>query len=174
MPLKTDPNDWERLFAPNAPRRGGPLQVLGYTLIALILLATIGIGTGFALMRRDEQAATAIANATMAAATLQPQQTAEAQAATATADAKKNTVIGLGSVLQGGNVRTEPRVAPETLKGLTWPGDEIAVLEQRDVDGLRWYRVRITRVAANRGGEGMPVNSEGWVAASLVSEISPP
>lgn len=185
MSPKIEQDDWERLFAPNAPRRGGPLRVLAYTLLALTLLAVIGFGSVFALSRRDEQLATANANATVYAATMQPQQTATAQAIaqattlryearTATAYAKNNTVIGLGSVVIGGNLRSEPRVAPETTLGILWPGDKIVVFEERTTNGQSWYRIRITRIAPNRAGAGLPVESEGWVSASLLSTITAP
>lgn len=185
MSPKIEQNDWDRLFAPNAPRRGGPLRVLAYTLIAITLLFLIGFGTVFGLNRRDTQIATANANATVYAATIQPQQTATAQAIaqataaryearTATAYAKNGTVIGLARVNQGGNLRSEPRVAPETGVGLIWPGDEIVAYEERTIAGQIWYRIRISRIAANRSGEGVPVDSEGWVSASLLSPITAP
>ncbi len=71
-------------------------------------------------------------------------------------------------------MRTEPRVDPATVKGLIWPGDELAVFEERNVDTQKWYRVRITRAAANRAGAGLPVESEGWVSAGLVSPLTAP
>ena len=185
MSPKIDQNDWDRLFAPNAPRRGGPLRVLAYTLLGLTLLAIIGFGSVFALNRREAQIATANANATVYAATIQPQQTATSQAIaqatalryearTATAYAKNNTVIGLGSVVIGGNLRSEPRFVPETILGLVWPGDDIVVFEEQTTDGQTWYRIRITRISPNRPGLGLPVDSEGWVSASLLSTITAP
>ena len=44
MPSKIRPDDWDRLFAPNAPRRGGPLRALLTILITVIVIALLGAG----------------------------------------------------------------------------------------------------------------------------------
>jgi hypothetical protein len=187
MAAKIHPSDWDVLFAPNAPRRGGPLRVLANVLIIGVILTVALLGTLFAISQRNAQVAAAIVNATRFAATNQPLQTATAEAAvgatatriaarTATAVAQPTSpaVLGIGAVNSGGNLRSEPRVAPETVTGLVWPGDQVVFLEQRDVGGLLWYRIRITGVAPNRAGDGVPVNTEGWAAASLLSPIAQP
>jgi hypothetical protein len=82
-------------------------------------------------------------------------------------------MLGIGAVNSGGNLRSEPRVADDTVVGLIWPGDQITFLEQLDVDGQVWYRIQVTREAPNRGGAGVAVGTEGWASASLLSPVAP-
>lgn len=182
MPPKIRQDDWDRLFAPNAPRRGGPLRTLGNILFLVLLIGILGGSIVFALGYRAQQTASFNATATVIAPTLAAQQAATAQVptqraldATATALAKPTAVaaIGRGVVINGGNLRNEPQVAPETVTGLIWPGDEVAFLEQQIVGKQPWFRVRVEREAGNRGGAGVPVGTEGWVSASLLSSLTP-
>ncbi len=185
MASKIDPGDWDRLFAPNAPRRGGPLRALGTLLLIGLVLALVSVGATYAINLRERQVAASIATATSFAATNVPAQTAAAIAETATFDARmaartatavaKPTpvpILGVGAVNRNGNLRREPRVAPETVIGQIWVGDQIEFLEQRDVGGQPWYRVRITRPAPSRGGEGVAAGTEGWASASLLSPVA--
>jgi hypothetical protein len=186
MPTKIDPNDWDRLFAPNAPRRGGPLQVLVNVLILGAVFGALAYGLVFVLERRTQQTVSINATATVVAATVFPQQTAAVVAETSTAAAitivetatvvaqppKPRDILGTGTVIKGGNLRKEPLVAPETVLGLIWPGDEIQFLEPREVDGQFWYRIRITRAAANRPDVGVANDTEGWASETLLSPIT--
>lgn len=81
--------------------------------------------------------------------------------------------LGIGVVANGGNLRKEPRIAPETVIGQIWTGDEITFLEQSDVDGQVWFRIRVTKAADNRGGQGVPVGTDGWASATLLSQPTP-
>jgi hypothetical protein len=190
MPAKIHPSDWDVLFAPNAPRRGGPLRALVNIVVLSVVVTVAVFGTMYVLAQRDAQAKRAIANASAVAATVQPQQTATAvavAAATATHQAERAAtavaqptsapapaILGIGAVNRGGNLRSDTRIADDTVVGLIWPGDQIEFLEQRDVDGQPWYRIRITALAPNRGGDGVPVGSEGWASASLLSPVAQP
>jgi hypothetical protein len=189
VPTKIYPSDWDRLFAPNAPRRGGPLRALINVLITALVLILIGGAAVYLTRYRSQQLANAITAATTLAATNQPlaTQTAAAllqvrQRATATREAQLTATVqagqpgpalGVGTVERGGNLRKEPRVAPDTVVGLIWPGDQIAFLEQSDVGGQPWFRIKITKVADNRGGPGVAVGSEGWASATLLSALTP-
>ncbi|MDZ4717027.1 MAG: SH3 domain-containing protein [Roseiflexaceae bacterium] len=183
MPAKIDPNDWDRLFVPDAPRRGGPLQVLVNLLIMGVVLGILAYGVLIVVERRAQQTATNIAYATSQAATVIPQQTATALAQTSTAVAQTATaaaqpagpkeVLGTGTVVRGGNLRKEPRLATETILGLIWPGDEIQFLEPREVNGQFWYRIRVTRAAPDRPGTGVADGTEGWASATLLSSVTP-
>jgi hypothetical protein len=189
VPSKIHPNDWDRLFAPNAPHRGGPLRALINVLITALVLILIGGGAIYLSRYRSQQFANAVAAATTLAATNQPlaTQTAAAilqvrQRATATREAQLTATVqaaqpapplGVGSVERGGNLRKEPRVAPETVIGLVWPGDQIAFLEQRDVGSQPWFRIKVTKAADNRGGPGVPVGTDGWASATLLSALTP-
>lgn len=189
MPAKINPNDWNRLFAPNAPRRGGPLQALGNLIILFVVLALVGGGLWYGFRYREQQITSAIQTATVFSATNIPASTATAEAQaqetatrlaerTATAEAALNPtaapLLGIGAVNQGGNLRSEPIVADGNVIGLIWQGDQIAFLEEREIDGQLWYRIRLTAPAPNRGGEGVPATTEGWAAGSLLSPIAPP
>ena len=183
MPSKIRSDDWERLFGPNAQRRGGPLQALSAVIITVLLLAGIGIGTQFLLRYRAEQQALASARATAIAATAYPlaTQTVTAQTATAgavlaarTAAAAPTAVAGIGSgqVRAGGNLRSEPVIAANNVVGLIWPGDEITFLDQRDVAGQTWFQIQIVKPAANRGGAGVAAGQMGWASQTLLSAPS--
>lgn len=68
-------------------------------------------------------------------------------------------------VNHGGNLRSAPRVAPDTVIGQVCPGDQVAVLD----DQAGWYRLRVVKTMADcvpqRVGEG----TEGWMSSSLVT-----
>ncbi|HWQ12698.1 MAG TPA: SH3 domain-containing protein [Roseiflexaceae bacterium] len=198
MPSKIRPDDWDRLFAPNAPRRGGPLRALGNLLLLVVLLGLIAGGATFVLRYREQQvasaAATTIAFQTNVApgltASAAPTATAAVQLTatrftiqTATAAAALGTVVatpatpvaglGVGVVTAGGNLRSEPRIAGETVVGLIWPGDQVAFIERREVDGQAWFHIQVLRPAPDRGGEGVPAGTEGWASATLLSPPTP-
>jgi hypothetical protein len=175
VPAKIRPSDWDELFAPNAPRRGGPLRAFVNVLITLVFLLLIGGGVLFGLIYRNTQIAainatnTAVAPTIIAIAT----QTAEARAqatatqiaaSTATAIAALPTpepILGVGTVINGGNLRQEA------------PNDTITFLQEQHVGGGTWFRIRVTQPAANRGGEGVAADTEGWASGTLLSEPSP-
>ncbi|MFN8569890.1 MAG: hypothetical protein U0Z44_20690 [Kouleothrix sp.] len=76
---KIRPDDWDRLFTPNAPRRG-PLRVPLNLFITLIVIVLLAVGVLFARNLREQRIAQALATATSAAATAIPERTAAAQA----------------------------------------------------------------------------------------------
>lgn len=172
MPAKIRPSDWDRYFSPRAPKRGGPMTVLIQLVILIGGLAGIAYGLdyglGYADERKENATATAVAQGT---ATIEAQgnaaATAEALGATATAEIV-NGVTGV--VLTPANLRTEPRVADDTLIGQVAPGDALLFLGQRvGADGLVWYRVKTT---SQTSPEGQPIGTEGWISSTLVSEPS--
>jgi hypothetical protein len=198
VPSKIRHDDWDRLFAPNAPRRGGPLRVLGAILLLFVLVGLAVGGGAFFLERREQQladaSATAVAFATNVApgltasagptATARVQltatrftiQTAQAAQALGTPIATPVTPVaelGLGLVTAGGNLRSEPRIADETVIGLIWPGDEVAFVEQREVGGQLWFRIQVLQPAPDRGGQGVPAGADGWASATLLSQPTP-
>jgi hypothetical protein len=178
---KINPSDWDRLFAPDARRRGGPLRALANVLITFIVIALLGAGSAFAVSYRNQQLAAASATATAVAPTLiaRATQTAAAvanatatrlAARTATAVAKQPTPvtgIGNGVVINGGNLRKE---APRgEVIGLIWAGDQVALLQEQQVGGQSWFRIRLVQPAPNRGGEGVAPGTEGWASGTLIS-----
>jgi hypothetical protein len=183
-------DDWDRLYAPNAPKRGGPLRVLINIIIFALLLGALAVGAAWFIGERQQQAERLAATATAYVGTVVPQltsvagstQTVEAQGTatrlalrTATAQAAVNPTgtpepgIGSGEVVRGGNLRREPRIAPENVVGLIYPGDRITFLERRAVGEQVWFRIRVDQPAADRSGEGVPAGAEGWASALLLS-----
>jgi hypothetical protein len=192
LPPKVSPNDWDRLFRPGAPRRGGPLRALANLLLVGAAVGLLGGGGFFALRfgldRAQESAArtaeqiqttnaqvvasrtartieegTATAGAAAAAAvTAEPTPTAELQ------------VIGTGSVLAGGNLRSEPLLAPETVIGQVCAGDQVDFLEQRTADdGALWYRIRVTATGGDCSAQRVTIGSLGWASSTLLSPPTP-
>ncbi|MGB9751060.1 SH3 domain-containing protein [Roseiflexus castenholzii] len=192
MPPVMRSDDWDRLFAPNAPKRGGPLRALIHIVVVTLLLGALAVGGMWLVGQRQQQAERLAATATAYAGTIVPQltsvagatQTVEAQGTatrialrTATAQAAVGPTgtpepgIGSGEVVRGGNLRREPRVAPETVVGLIYPGDRITFLERRRVGDQVWFRIRVDQPAVDRSGEGVPAGTEGWASELLLSPL---
>ncbi|HMP39559.1 MAG TPA: SH3 domain-containing protein [Roseiflexaceae bacterium] len=194
MASKIRSDDWDRLFEPDAPRRGGPLRALAIMLLLIIVVVLLG-AMGLVYSQNQQAQSILRITATARATAIAPFLTATAEAqwieeerqilaadATATARAQPaptpaNTLpadaIGRGEVLNGGNLRSTPQIANETVIGLIWPGDQIAFLEQLDLGGQIWYRIVVLEPASNRGGEGVQAGTEGWASATLLSEPQP-
>lgn len=183
MPPRASPRDWDRYFRPNAPRRGGPLRALANLLIVGAALALL-FGGGFAALRfrleyaQRRAAATASVIETSNAAVLATRTARALNESSATPTeiplAPTPAPIGRGSVLTGGNLRSEPRVAPETVIGQVCPGDEIEFLEvQTLVDGSRWYRIRVVASGGECSPQRVAVGALGWASATLLSEPAP-
>ncbi len=168
MPSKIRPDDWDRLFAPTAPRRGGPLRALGITLAAMVVLALLGVGGVFTINLRQQRFAQAVATATSAAATAIPQRTAAAlaeqnatatlvaaRAATATAEQQPTALTA--SVANGGNVREAP--VDGTPLDQVRVGEVVQLLE-KNADGT-WFKITYTRA-----GQAPIV---GWISKTLLA-----
>lgn len=171
MPSKTRPDDWDQLFAPRAPRRGGPLRALANILIAILILALVGAGSVFAINLREQRYAQAVATATSAAATAFPLRTATAQAQlsatqtiaaalTSTAVAKQPTATPQGlltaRVFNGGNVRAAP-ISGQRLDQVS-AGEIVQVIEKNR--GGTWFKVTY-------GRDGQTIT--GWVSKTLLT-----
>jgi len=167
VPSKTNPTDWDRLFAPNAPRRGGPLRALINIILTLVLLALLSGGTMFLLNVRAERFAQAVATATSAAATALPFRTATAQAnlnatatvvsaRTATAVVQPTPALLTASVANGGNVREAPvngRPVDQVRAG------EVVQLLEKNQDSS-WFKITYAR-------DGQPIT--GWISRTLLT-----
>jgi hypothetical protein len=91
-----------------------------------------------------------------------------------TPTASPEALLGRGSVIGGGNLRREPRVAPETVIGQVCQDDKVDFLEQRTADdGALWYRIRLTAAAGNCTPQRVTVGSVGWASATLLSQPAP-
>jgi hypothetical protein len=168
---KNRPDDWDRLFAPNAPRRGGPLRALVNILIAFTVVALLGGGITFGLNLRDERFAQAVATATALAPTTAAIRTATtearqqatatlAAARTATAVAKLPTATPEGAliatVFNGGNVREVP-VSGRPLDQIN-AGEIVQLLEKSE--DANWFKITYAR-------NGNTIT--GWVSRTLLT-----
>ncbi len=171
MPSKIRLDDWDRLFAPNAPRRGGPLRALITILITVIVIALLGAGTTYALNLRQERFAQAVATATAFAPTAAAMRTATAlveqqatatlvTALTATAQAKLATPTPVGglaaTVANGGNVREAP-VSGRPLDQVN-AGETVRLLAKTSDGG--WLKITYARNGAT---------ITGWVSRTLLT-----
>jgi hypothetical protein len=171
VPSKIRPDDWDRLFAPSAPRRGGPLRALMNILIAVAVIALLGAGTAYAINYRQERFVQAVATATAFAPTAAAARTALAladqqatatlvMARTATALAKLPTPTPEGGltagVANGGNVREAP-IDGRPLDQVN-AGETIRLLEKTQDSG--WFKITYTRNGAT---------ITGWVSRTLLT-----
>jgi hypothetical protein len=189
VPPKADPRDWDRHFRPGAPRRGGPLRVLANILLIGVTLGILG-GAGlfawsFGRERAQQNAATNMSMietsnaATLATQTARALGTSAAQVAASpisveTPTASPEPILGRGSVANGGNLRSQPLVAPETVIGQICVGDQVDVLEERTLgDGALWYRVRLAAAGGDCTPQRVTLGSVGWASAQLLGPITP-
>jgi hypothetical protein len=163
MPPKAHSSDWDRLFNPRAPRRRGPIALFIVVTLSLAFVGVVIAGGGFGAQRYDEYVAAQKLTSTPLWGKYYADQTATAQTREAAAQATP-TSGPTTQVVVGGNLRSEPRIAPETVVGQVVAGDTVALLEQRDVDGQPWHRVRLLST-----GGAMAVNVEGWVSGTLLA-----
>ncbi len=190
MPPINDPQDWDRFFRLDAPRRGGPLRALANLLIIGVVL-TLVLGGGYfvftaGLQRiRTSAALTAEAVATQNVA-IPATRTAVSISRTATSAVLLGTVgpistatpvtslLGRSSVLSGGNLRREPVLDEATVIGQICPGDQVDVLEEQIMgDGSRWYRIRLTALGPACVPTHVGLAASGWANASLLAPLTP-
>ena len=167
MPSKINPNDWDRLFAPNGPWRGGPLRTFMNIILTLVLLALLSGGAVFLLNVRAERVAQAITATAAAAPTVATIRTATAQAdlnatatliaaRAATAVAKPTPGALTASVANGGNVREAPingRPVDQVRAG------EVVQLLEKNQDSS-WFKVTYAR-------NGQSIT--GWISRTLLT-----
>ena len=171
MPSKIRPDDWDRLFAPNAPRRGGPLRALLTIVIAALMLALLGVGASFAVGLRQQRVAQAYATATALAPTEEAARAATAQvkqnatatiaaAITATAAARQPTAVPEGALLarvsNGGNVRQAPIDGPPLDQ--VRAGETVQLISKNS--SSTWFKV-------SYGRDGKTIT--GWISKTLLT-----
>jgi hypothetical protein len=72
-------------------------------------------------------------------------------------------------VQNGGNLRSEPALAPETVIGQVCPGDLVVVQEERQVGDIRWNRVVVDQVGSTCHANRVPAGTEGWISSVLLN-----
>lgn len=187
MPPKTDPRDWERLFE-GRRRRRGPLRIVMIALIAgTLILGLIGsapfvldqIETSRIIARQTQIAeqtrearATAKQAATQSAIPTQPP--SPSPTATLPPAPTPAPIIGRAQVINGGNIRSAPRVSADTVIGQVCVGDRVELLEEQTIgDNNRWYRLRVVATADDCVPQRVSAGTEGWVSATLLSQPEP-
>lgn len=81
-----------------------------------------------------------------------------------------------GEAIVTANLRSEPRIALDTVIGKLCTGDKLDYLTLQQVGSLKgaevWYRVRVAAVGPACSAAQVAVGDEGWVASSVVSTPS--
>lgn len=162
MAQKTHSSDWDRLFNPNAPRRRGPIALFITVSLAICFLGVVMLGSGFGANKYGEYVEARALTATPLWKEYYAQQTATAQAQNIT-PVPTTPAETRASVVNGGNLRSEPRVAPETIVGQVVPGDVVVLLENSTVEGGIWHRVRVVEPKG-----AVPAGTEGWISELLL------
>jgi hypothetical protein len=88
--------------------------------------------------------------------------------------APTEAALPTGVVTHGGNLRSSPKIAPETVVGLICPDDQVAFLEGRRLGAALWYRIQVTTTTKNCDPKRVAVGTEGWVNSTLLSAPSAP
>ena len=162
MPAKIRPNDWERFFSPKH-RTPGPLGTLFKSLVVVAILGGLGYGAVFASQQLEEQQLAAAQTAEAIA----PTQTAQAFFKTQTAQAPPTTVaLERGRIIQQTALLTDPANAA-SVQGELFANSNIEFLEVREVEGQRWWRIRV--VDQSNPGSAAP-GVEGWIIGGTVTE----
>ncbi|NJN67891.1 MAG: hypothetical protein HC884_14865 [Chloroflexaceae bacterium] len=82
---------------------------------------------------------------------------------TATPTSTPATIPADRTIINGGNLRSIPQVAPETIIGQVCPGDQVTTLETQG----EWVRVRLLTPAADCVSQRAAAGSEGRVSGGL-------
>lgn len=181
MPPKVDPRDWERLFS-GRRRRRGPLHTLVTALVGGLLILGLINAAPFVLRQieisRETARPTQIALQTREArATAQrtaTQQSTLTPTPIPSPTATPPPIIGRARVINGGNIRSEPRIAAETVIGQVCVGDQVELLAEKTLAGNnRWYRLRVVATADDCVPQRVRAGTEGWVSATLLSRPEP-
>ncbi|MGQ9479916.1 SH3 domain-containing protein [Chloroflexus sp.] len=189
MPPKTDPRDWERLFE-GRRRRHGPLRIVMIALIAGILILGLIGSVPFVLdqieasrvvtrqtqiVQQTREARAATQRAAAQSAIAMPTQTpSSSPTATLPPASTPAPIIGRAQVINGGNIRSAPRISADTVIGQVCVGDRVELLEEQTIgDNNRWYRLRVVATADDCVSQRVSAGTEGWVSATLLSRPEP-
>lgn len=169
MPPKSHPSDWDRLFDPHGPRRRGPIGLFVFVSLLLVICGVAFFGANIGVKRYDVYAAGQALTATPLWAKYYEGQTATALAKAAKAATPTPQPEQTTTVVNGGNLRSEPRIAPNTVVGQLTTGDVVAILENRTANNQLWYRVRITQAKG-----ATAAGTTGWASATLLAPLPTP
>jgi hypothetical protein len=74
-----------------------------------------------------------------------------------------------GRVINGGNLRSEPRIAPETVVGQVCPQDQVEILTSQEPPVQGWSRIRITTTGTDCDSNRVAIGVEGWLSDTLLA-----
>ncbi len=86
-----------------------------------------------------------------------------------TATAVPDDPVADYTIINGGNLRSEPDIVAETVIGQVCPGDQVASLETQG----NWLRVRLITPAVDCVTARVDAGTEGWVSSSLATPQQP-
>ena len=154
--LKGPPTNWLRVFA-----------------IIVLLIACFAAFQGFIAWRSSTSSGMDLGIAAPSRLASDEPSADSPGAGSADAPPDSSAQLGVSEVIQGGNLRSEPRIADETVIGLIWIGDRVTLLEQGEIDGQRWYHVRVDSLATGHSGSSVAQGTIGWASAKLLAEPTP-
>jgi hypothetical protein len=77
-----------------------------------------------------------------------------------------------GQVVNGGNLRSEPRVVPATVIGQMCANDDVEFVSQQTIGEDLWYRIRVKGRKADCTTKQVAPGTEGWASSTLLSRPS--
>jgi hypothetical protein len=152
---------------------------VGKVIVSLVgsVLACCVLGTVFGPRQPRQEIAAPAAQAQAQVTALIPSTTA--QRATATPMPTHTPVPPtptlappIGQVLKVGNLRSEPRIAADTVVALICPDDTVAFISRAIIGDAYWYRVRLETTATDCDSQRAQVGTEGWASSSLLGAPS--
>lgn len=164
MPHKAHPSDWDRVMSPQARPRRGPVALLIIMALTIGFLVFISWSAGHGLRRYQQYQVALALTATPLWAEYYAQQTATAQTGSAATALPAPLPDTIGSVIGTANLRSEPRVAPETILGVLEAGDRVAVLETHTVEDQVWHRISLRETSG-----AVAPGTEGWINGALLA-----
>ncbi len=76
-------------------------------------------------------------------------------------------------VANGGNLRSEPRLADETIVAQVCPADELAILAEEQAADIRWVQVEVLRITGDCSDTRAQPAMIGWLSSVLVGPVTP-
>lgn len=75
----------------------------------------------------------------------------------------------IGVINTSDNLRTEPRIADDTVIGPVCPGDTVAILDEQQPGDVLWYRLQVTSLDGDCHPARVRANQEGWISSVMVT-----
>ncbi len=76
-------------------------------------------------------------------------------------------------VANGGNLRSEPRLADETILAQVCPEDELAILAEEQAADIRWVQIEVLQIRGNCSDTRAQPAMIGWLSSVLIGPITP-